>query len=125
MVEPHAVQPRVPLWIGGRTPRSLRRAATYGDGWVPFGLPLETLASMVREADLPDTFDVVLAAGRPVDPQAAPDAARRALERVRDAGATVAGVTVAATSADHYREQLEALHDLATAMGADFGRTDG
>ncbi|MBE3011810.1 LLM class F420-dependent oxidoreductase [Microbispora sp. NEAU-D428] len=124
VVEPHAVQTRVPLWIGGRTPRSLRRAATYGDGWVPFGLPLETLASMVREADLPDAFDVVLAAGRPVDPQAAPDAARRALERVRDAGATVAGVTVAATSADHYREQLEALRDLASAMGVDFGRTD-
>ncbi|WP_182907451.1 LLM class F420-dependent oxidoreductase [Microbispora sp. H13382] len=125
VVEPHAVQPRVPLWIGGRTPRSLRRAATYGDGWVPFGLPLDTLASMVREADLPDAFDVVLSAGRPVDPIGASDATRRALERVRDAGATVTGVTVAATSAEHYQEQLEALHALATAMGADFGRTDG
>lgn len=124
VVEPHAVQPRVPLWIGGRTPRSLRRAAAYGDGWVPFGLPLETLASMVREAELPDGFDVVLSAGRPVDPTGDPDAARRALERAGEAGTTVAGVTVAATSASHYVEQLEALRDLATATGAEFGGTD-
>lgn len=37
VVEPHAVQPRVPLWVGGRTMRSLRRAVTLGDGWVPSG----------------------------------------------------------------------------------------
>ncbi|MEK8145924.1 TIGR03619 family F420-dependent LLM class oxidoreductase [Streptomyces sp. M10(2022)] len=37
VVEPHAVQDRVPLWIGGRTPRSLRRAVAYGDGWCPSG----------------------------------------------------------------------------------------
>ncbi|MEU8247260.1 LLM class F420-dependent oxidoreductase [Nonomuraea sp. NPDC048916] len=120
VVEPHAVQPRVPLWIGGQTRRSLRRATTHGDGWTPFGLPLETLATMVREAELPDPFDVVFGLGRPVDPSGAPDAAARALERVREAGATVAAVYVAATSAAHYCDQLETLRALGTAIGLDF-----
>ncbi|MFE9825925.1 LLM class flavin-dependent oxidoreductase [Streptomyces sp. NPDC005791] len=41
-----AVRDRVPWWIGGRTPRSLRRALPHGDGWMPFGLPLERLGEM-------------------------------------------------------------------------------
>src|SRR3546814_1117575 len=68
VVEPHAIQERLPLWIGGRTPRSLRRAATLGDGWVPFGLKLDELAAMLEKADLPDDFEVALGAGRPLDP---------------------------------------------------------
>ncbi|GAA4874181.1 LLM class F420-dependent oxidoreductase [Saccharopolyspora cebuensis] len=111
VVDPHAVQPRVPLWIGGRTPRSLRRALRFGDGWVPFGLPLDDLAAMVRGADPPEGFDVVMPAGRPLDPLGAPEATDRALRRAREAGATVVGAALAATSADHYREQLAALAD--------------
>ena len=38
VVDPCARQERVPLWIGGRTRRSLRRAVELGDGWLPFGL---------------------------------------------------------------------------------------
>ena len=38
VVDPHAEQARVPMWVGGRTARSLRRAVELGDGWVPFGL---------------------------------------------------------------------------------------
>ncbi|MEV0594655.1 LLM class F420-dependent oxidoreductase [Nonomuraea cavernae] len=120
VVEPHAVQPRVPLWIGGQTRRSLRRATTHGDGWAPFGLPLDALATMLRETDLPAAFDVVLGISRPVDPTGSPDSATRALERVREAGATVAAVYVAATSAAHYCDQLEALHALGGEIGLDF-----
>lgn len=29
----------VPVWIGGRSPRALRRAAEVGDGWFPLFLP--------------------------------------------------------------------------------------
>jgi probable F420-dependent oxidoreductase len=119
VVEPHAVQERVPLWIGGRSGRSLRRALT-ADGWVPFGLPLKTLAEMLREADVPPGFDVVLAPSRPLDPLADPAAAGAALAGLRDAGATIAGVRFASASPAHYREQLAALRDLAGDYGLAF-----
>lgn len=109
MVEPHAVQDRVPLWIGGRTPRSLRRAVAYGDGWVPFGLPLDRLREMVGAASLPDGFEVVLSAGRPLDPSGDPNGASEALRKVSAAGATLVSVSLTAGSASHYVEQLEAL----------------
>lgn len=112
VVEPHAVQPRVPFWIGGYTPRSLRRAREHGDGWVPFGLPHDRLRTMLDEAPLPDGFEVVLGAGRAVDPIGEPDRTRRAIERTRSAGATVVNVHVHAESATHYVEQLEALASL-------------
>ncbi|MFE7712954.1 TIGR03619 family F420-dependent LLM class oxidoreductase [Streptomyces sp. NPDC057486] len=113
MVEPHAVQDRVPLWIGGRTPRSLRRATTYGDGWVPFGLSLEKLREMVDAADLPEGFEVVLSAGRPLDPAGAGERTAVALRKVAEAGATLVSVSLAAESAAHYVEQVEALAAIA------------
>lgn len=112
VVEPHAVQDRVPFWIGGYTPRSLRRACEHGDGWVPFGLRHDRLAEMLAEVDLPEGFEVVLSAGRPVDPLGEPERTSRALARTRAAGATIVNVHVAAESADHYVEQLEALAEL-------------
>jgi len=93
-VDPHAVQPRVPLWIGGRTLRSLRRAVSSGDGWVPFGLGGDEPVGLLARVDLPPSSDVVLSAGRPLDPIGAPDAARRALARAASLGATIAGASL-------------------------------
>lgn len=109
VVEPHAVQDAVPLWIGGRTARSLRRAVTLGDGWVPFGLGLDALASMLERTELPDGFEVVLSAGAPVDPMGDPDGTIARIRRVRAAGATRVSTAVHAESASHYCEQLAAL----------------
>jgi probable F420-dependent oxidoreductase len=120
VVEPHAVQAHVPFWIGGRTARSLRRALT-ADGWVPFGLPLAQLAAMLADAGVPDGFDVVLGPSRPLDPIGDAEGAGKALVRLREAGATVAGVRITAASATHYCEQLAALRDLAGACGLTFG----
>lgn len=116
VVEPHAVQERVPLWIGGRTPRSLRRATTYGDGWVPFGLPLEKLREMVGAADLPEGFEVVLSAGRPLDPIGAWERTAVSLREVAEAGATLVSVSLTAESAGHYVEQVEALAAIAATL---------
>lgn len=110
IVEPHAVQAKVPLWIGGRTKRSLRRAVELADGWVPFGLSLEDLRRMLGAVALPEGFQVVLSPGRPLDPGAA--SCRERLTRVVEAGATTVSARIAAHSADHYREQLEALAEL-------------
>ena len=117
VVEPHAVQPRLPLWIGGRTARSLRRALTHGDGWVPFGLSLDALAAMLADAEPPEGFDVVLSAGSPLDPTGEPDAAEGALRRARQAGATLVNVSLTADSAHHYCQQLEKLRTLAERVG--------
>lgn len=112
IVDPCAVQSRVPIWVGGRTGRSLRRAATLAEGWMPFGLGSAELAKMLAAVDLPEAFDVVLACG-PLDPRGAPDDTRRRLEALRDLGATAATCALAADSAGHYCEQLGALRALA------------
>jgi probable F420-dependent oxidoreductase len=112
VVEPHAVQPRVPLWIGGRTRRSLRRAVELGDGWMPFGLGLREMARMLDEVSPPADFDVVLDPGRPLDPRGDADATRASLERTRRAGASVVSARIASTSAEDFTGQLERLADL-------------
>lgn len=117
LVEPHAVQEHVPMWIGGRTRRSLRRAGTHGDGWVPFGLSLDELETLLRTVELPDHFDIVLSAGRPLDPIGDPGDAEKRLRRVQDAGATVVTAHLSADSATHYCEQLEALAGISSLIG--------
>jgi probable F420-dependent oxidoreductase len=41
-IEPKPVRP-IPLWYGGTTRAAIRRVAGQFDGWMPGGLPLETL----------------------------------------------------------------------------------
>jgi probable F420-dependent oxidoreductase len=111
-VEPCAVQEKVPIWVGGRTLRSLRRAVNLADGWIPFGLSTTDLQGMLARVDVPAGFETVLPAG-PLDPIADPRRAMQRLTALRDVGATAVTVTVSAESADHYCDQLAALRDLA------------
>ena len=112
-VEPAAPTPRVPIWVGGRTRRSLRRAVTLGDGWVPFGLTATQMAEMLGRLELPRGFEVVLPAGPALDPIGDPEGTQARLVRVRDAGATVVNCSVSARSAQHFVEQLGALRAIA------------
>jgi probable F420-dependent oxidoreductase len=50
IVDPCAVQARLPIWLGGRTSRSLRRALRFADGWDPFGLSPEELGGLLDSA---------------------------------------------------------------------------
>ena len=59
-VDPCALQPHMPFWIGGRTQRSLRRAVTLADGWCPFYVSLDTAAEWLQACDVPAGFEVVL-----------------------------------------------------------------
>jgi len=117
VVDPRGVQVRVPIWLGGRSPRSLRRALELGDGWDPFRLTFEELAALLRRArewrvwrERTAPFDVVLAPDRLLDPTRAAEG-RALIDLVasyRDLGATVMNLRFAHRSLPHYLEQLEA-----------------
>lgn len=116
IVEPCAVQPRVPIWVGGRTRRSLRRAVELGDGWTPFGLTVDEIAKMLGSVDVPDDFAVVLATP-PLDPIGAPQHATDQIERLAEAGATDVSCVISAQSAGHFCNQLAALAQLTNLAG--------
>jgi probable F420-dependent oxidoreductase len=118
-VDPCARQPVVPLWIGGRTARSLRRAVELGDGWVPFGLRVAEMGAMVADARRTAAWaarssplEVILSNGPPVDPASDPDGARRIVDRLVEAGATGLQLRFVHHSLPHYLEQLEAMAEL-------------
>ena len=46
---PKPRQARLPIYFGGNNPNHLRRTAESADGWVPAGIPLDKLRSMVGE----------------------------------------------------------------------------
>lgn len=112
-IDPCAVQPRLPIWIGGRSPRSLRRALELGDGWDPFGLSLDQLAAMLGRArdgrEWPAGFDVVLSPERPLalDTAADVDQARGIVAAYAAAGATALNLRFVHRSLAHYIECLE------------------
>lgn len=112
VVSPTSVQTHVPMWVGGRTARSLRRAVSLGDGWVPFGLSLQEVPQLLGQFDLPSGFEVVLNAGDPLDPLDAPEATKQRLMETSEAGATIVNVYLGARSKAHYLEQLGALAEL-------------
>jgi probable F420-dependent oxidoreductase len=123
VLDPCALQSSVPLWIGGRTGRSLRRAVTLGDGWAPFGLRAVDIAAMLAAArDTPawaertGPLEVVLQNGRPVDPAGDPDGARRSVERLVGAGATSMQLNFVHHSLTHYLEQLEAMVEVTSTV---------
>ncbi|MDA8358521.1 MAG: TIGR03619 family F420-dependent LLM class oxidoreductase [Actinomycetota bacterium] len=57
-------QPRPPIWVGGSSRPAIRRAAAFGDGWLPQG---------TRRADLPEQISLLrrwrdqLRDGAPID----------------------------------------------------------
>jgi probable F420-dependent oxidoreductase len=112
VLDPTPVQSHVPFWIGGRSPRSLRRAVELGDGWCPFWLSPEKAKEWLSRHELPVGFEVVLQTDAPVDPSSAPDEARAVAQRLVDAGATTLSLRFVHHSVDHYIEQLEAMASL-------------
>jgi probable F420-dependent oxidoreductase len=112
VIAPHAVQERIPFWIGGRTRRSLRRAVTLAEGWTPFALSHRDVAGLLDAVDLPDGFDVVLPCDRRIDPGGDPDGTLKAIESARAVGATMLNVAPVSRSLSHLLEQLEAFAEL-------------
>jgi probable F420-dependent oxidoreductase len=118
VVEPCGSRTVIPIWVGGRTRRSLRRALELGDGWIPFGLGHDDLRAMLTGSDVVDTlatreqgFEIVLAPEPPLDPVTAPDAAAAVVNAYGAIGATGLALRFTHRSRSHYIEQLEAMID--------------
>jgi probable F420-dependent oxidoreductase len=116
VVDPCAQQARVPMWVGGRTARSLRRAVELGDGWAPFGLRSAKLGEMIARARDTDAWgartepiDVVLQNEHPLDPAGEPERVAEQVDRLAGAGATALNVRFVHHSVAHVCEQMEAL----------------
>jgi probable F420-dependent oxidoreductase len=118
IVEPHTIQARVPIWIGGSSARALVRALEFGDGWVP--LPVASAADFVtggaselfHAAAKPTQFDFVVSL-RGVDPSGQAMAVVRDLEEFQRLGVTVLNIRLTHSSLPHCLEQLEAFWELA------------
>jgi probable F420-dependent oxidoreductase len=109
VVDPCAVQLKVPIWVGGRTLRSLRRAATLAQGWCPMGVPLDVVRTWLARIDRSDQFEVVVPPARSFDPVGAAAMTQQALAEMAEAGVTVASAQFVHHSLAHYLEQVEAL----------------
>lgn len=116
IIDPCAVQQDTPLWIGGRSARSLRRAVELGDGWMPFGLDYEAMSAFLGKArEMPSwharsrPLEVILRPPGLLDPIGAPEATADHLRQVFAVGGTRADLHIHSTSSAHFVEQLEAL----------------
>ncbi len=116
VVDPCAVQERVPLWVGGRTLRSLRRAAALGDGWCPFAVTPGQAAEWLRTVELPTGFDVVLPPTTRLEPIDEPAHTQEALGETEANGATIISCSFKNRSLNEYLDKLEALATVHTAM---------
>lgn len=119
IVEPYGIRRPPPIWVGGRTRRSLRRALELGDGWIPFGMELPELRALLddevlaaRRAERPG-FEVVLAPEPPLDPGGEPDTCAETVDGYRQAGATALHLRFRHRSRQHYVEQVQAMAELA------------
>jgi probable F420-dependent oxidoreductase len=111
VVAPSPVQAGGPrVWIGGNTPRALRRAVGVADGWVPWQIELSRLRSLIDahghpgEVAYPATFDT-----QGVNGQAqSADACLAVLHELRQAGVTAVTAGFPSRSLDELIAQLEA-----------------
>jgi len=118
VVEPRSTQVDMPIWIGGRTYRSLRRAMELGDGWVPFGLPVHEMEAMLERARATDQWaarttplEIALQSST-LDPIGDADGTRGRLERMASIGATFVETRVKNDSVAECLDQLAALREL-------------
>lgn len=111
-VDPCAIQAHMPIWVGGRTKRSLRRAVTLADGWCPFYVSMEMATQWLQSFDVPAGFEVVMPADKPLDPVGEPEMTREILRTMALGGTTILSARFIHHSLAHYLEQIHALAEL-------------
>jgi probable F420-dependent oxidoreductase len=125
IVEPSGLPRSVKVWVGGRTRRSLRRAIELGDAWMPFGLKLDELGSILDDdktrhaiAARDVALDLILAPEPPVDPLGDPARTREVFNSYVGVGATGLSLRFQHDSRAHYMEQMEAAVEIASEIDA-------
>lgn len=111
---------RPPIYIGGRAPHALRRAAKFGDGWLPMGMSPEQLPKARA-----DYAEICAAAGKPVGeivvigglPLGDTGAAAQRLSDFREAGAVRFVLGARYADSGEYQQQLDALAAAAQSAG--------
>jgi probable F420-dependent oxidoreductase len=109
VMDPAAARTELTVWVGGRTRRSLRRAVSLGDGWLPFGLGVEELRTLLGGDVDTSGVDIILHPEPPLDPLADPEGARTKIDEYAGIGATMCNLRFRHGSLAHYLEQLEAM----------------
>jgi probable F420-dependent oxidoreductase len=112
LVRPRPAQsPRPPIWVGGNSRAALRRAATLGEGFVPWQLTPEEFAGLVTEArrlreraGRTTPLECVAPLGVAADADA--DAVVAEAARWRAAGATAFHVGVGAETWPQYLDRV-------------------
>ena len=117
VIDPCAVQAHVPIWVGGRTLRSLRRAAALADGWCPFAVKPAQAEVWLRQVELPPEFEVVLPPAARLDPVREPARTQEVLATTEAAGATIVAVVRSHETVEEHLEYLEALAGVHAEMG--------
>jgi probable F420-dependent oxidoreductase len=116
VIDPCAVQDTVPLWVGGRTLRSLRRAATLADGWCPFATSPRQAAEWLQRVETRPGFDIILPPTARLDPVSQPGRAQEILAETEAHGATIISCTFKSHTLTEYLDALEALAAVHAAM---------
>ena len=49
LLQPRAIQQPLPIWVSGRQDAAMRRAARFGDGWMPYMYTPEMLAASIAK----------------------------------------------------------------------------
>lgn len=129
IVEPSGLDREVPVWVGGRTKRSLRRALELGHAWMPFGFKLDELGAILTDPKILDSLaryrdehggeglQLLLAPEPPIDPVGDPEGTTEFLARYVAVGATGFSLRFDHHSPAHYAEQMEATQKLVKAAG--------
>jgi len=116
VVDPCSVQDHLPIWVGGRTLRSLRRAVTLADGWCPFAVTPSQAAEWLERVDVPSGFEVVLPPTERLDPVGEPAKTQEVLGETAALGATIIMAGFASRTLEEYLEQLDALAAIRAGM---------
>ena len=112
-LNPLPVQQRIPIWLGGASEATLKRAATMGDGWFP-QQPPEKAAEMIqrmrgyaREAGRdPDSIGIE---GRMHVAQGTPDDWSRQAAAWKELGATHLGVNTMRAGLTSPQDHIDAI----------------